>query len=458
MSLSCSDFAQHALGLTLWPKQKQIVDELFEKNISHGIWCLGRRSGKTLLASVSAVYMCFVLDEQFRKRVRKGEKWYITTVANDLSQAKIALDNIRQLIVNSPFEQEITRETAQELEISNGCVFQAIPASARASRGKAVACAIFDEVAFSLDTDANRGARALFDALQPSIAQFGKYGKILELSSPWITDGVFYEHYMQGLSGEYPGMKSIRVPTWEINIHLPLGCDFLENARKKDPEAFAVEFGAEFRRNNSCLVAPEIVDIAVNKRHKESIIQRDLRGTYVLALDPARGGAGRDAYVACIVHYEGERLVVDKFHEFEANFEIGGKKEVNIAEVEYWIAEQHRLYDFESIILDQYNSASTIQSLSKSFPISELTWSVSTKMKAFGKMKELFNSGLIELPNHKEAIKQIKNLGVIYRQSGQWSVTGGKDSAVDDYCFCLAGAILQATKEDTIDWINSLIR
>ena len=458
MSLSCSDFAQHALGLTLWPKQKQIVDELFEKNISHGIWCLGRRSGKTLLASVSAVYMCFVLDEQFRKRVRKGEKWYITTVANDLSQAKIALDNIRQLIVNSPFEQEITRETAQELEISNGCVFQAIPASARASRGKAVACAIFDEVAFSLDTDANRGARALFDALQPSIAQFGKYGKILELSSPWITDGVFYEHYMQGLSGEYPGMKSIRVPTWEINIHLPLGCDFLENARKKDPEAFAVEFGAEFRRNNSCLVAPEIVDIAVNKRRKESIIQRDLRGTYVLALDPARGGAGRDAYVACIVHYEGERLVVDKFHEFEANFEIGGKKEVNIAEVEYWIAEQHRLYDFESIILDQYNSASTIQSLSKSFPISELTWSVSTKMKAFGKMKELFNSGLIELPNHKEAIKQIKNLGVIYRQSGQWSVTGGKDSAVDDYCFCLAGAILQATKEDTIDWINSLIR
>ena len=458
MSLSCSDFAQHALGLTLWPKQKQIVDELFEKNISHGIWCLGRRSGKTLLASVSAVYMCFVLDEQFRKRVRKGEKWYITTVANDLSQAKIALDNIRQLIVNSPFEQEITRETAQELEISNGCVFQAIPASARASRGKAVACAIFDEVAFSLDTDANRGARALFDALQPSIAQFGKYGKILELSSPWITDGVFYEHYMQGLSGEYPGMKSIRVPTWEINIHLPLGCDFLENARKKDPEAFAVEFGAEFRRNNSCLVAPEIVDIAVNKRRKESIIQRDLRGTYVLALDPARGGAGRDAYVACIVHYEGERLVVDKFHEFEANFEIGGKKEVNIAEVEYWITEQHRLYDFESIILDQYNSASTIQSLSKSFPISELTWSVSTKMKAFGKMKELFNSGLIELPNHKEAIKQIKNLGVIYRQSGQWSVTGGKDSAVDDYCFCLAGAILQATKEDTIDWINSLIR
>jgi phage terminase large subunit-like protein len=164
--LSCSEFAQHALGLTLGPKQLDIVNNLFEDNITHGVWCLGRRSGKTLLAAVSAVYMCFVLDEYFTKRVRKGEKWYIETIANDLQQAKIALDNIRQLIVNSPFAQEIVRETAFELEISNHCIFQAIPASARASRGKAVACAIFDEVAFSLDTDANRGARALFDATE----------------------------------------------------------------------------------------------------------------------------------------------------------------------------------------------------------------------------------------------------------------------------------------------------
>jgi hypothetical protein len=27
-------------------------------------------------------------------------------------------------------------------------------------------------------------------------------------------------------------------------------------------------------------------------------------GKYVLALDPARGGVGRDEYIACIVHFE----------------------------------------------------------------------------------------------------------------------------------------------------------
>jgi hypothetical protein len=458
MTLKCSDFAQHALGLDLWPGQKEILDDLFENNINHAVWCLGRRSSKSTMAAIAAVYMAFCQEDYFRKKVRKGENYYVITIANDLKQAKIALDFIRQLLVNSPLEKEIVRETALEIALSNHCIFQAIPASARASRGKAVAMAVFDECAFGLDGDANRGTRALFDAISPSIAQFAPHSKILELSSPWLADGVFYEHFMQAKSGEFKGMACRQIPTWAINPGLPYGCDFLENARKKDEEAFRVEFGAEFRRNNSTLVAPEVIDAAVNKDRTTLIPQRDLMGTYVLALDPARGGKGRDDYVACVVHYEGDRLVVDKFHEFEANFEINGKMEVNIAEVEYWIAEQHRLYDFESIVLDQYNSAATIQSLAKSFPISELTWSVSTKMRAFGKLKDLLNSGLIELPNHRKAVTQLKNLGVIYRASGQWSVTGGKDSAIDDYCFCLAAAILQATKEDSIDWINSLIR
>lgn len=456
--LSCSDFSEHVLGIPLWPGQKKIIDELFEDNITHAVWCLGRRSGKTLLAAIAAVYMCFMQDNYFTRRVRKGEKWYIVTVANDQGQSKIALDTIRQLILNSPLNQEIVRETAFEIEISNSCTFQAIPASARASRGKAVVACLLDELAFQIEGDANRGAKAIYDALSPSIAQFGKHGKILELSSPWLAQGLFHDHYVQAMSGEYPGMRAYQRPTWEMNINLPYGCDFLERARLKDEEAFLIEFGAQFRRNNSALIASEIVDIAVNKKRKDLPPQRDLRGTYVLALDPARGGNGRDSYVAAIVHYEGERLVVDKFHKFDADFEIGGKKEVNISAVEEWIKEQHRIYDFDSIVMDQYNSAGTIQSLSKEMPISELTWSVSTKMKAFSKMKELFNSALVELPYHREAIEQIKNLSVIYRASGQWTVSGGKESSVDDFAFALAAGILEATKEDSIDWINSLVR
>jgi hypothetical protein len=419
---------------------------------------MGRRSGKTFMASVAAVYMAFCQDEQFRRRIRKGEKFYVVTVANDLGQAKIALDNIRQLILGSPLEQEIVRETAMEIELSNGCIFQAIPASARASRGKAVCAVLMDELSFALEGDANRGAEAMYTALAPSIAQFGKHGKIIELSSPWLTSGLFYNHFKQAQSGEYPGMVALTIPTWEINPNLPFDCEFLQNARKKDEEAFWTEYGAQFRANNSVLLAPEIVDVAINKDRSVLPPRNDFKGAYILALDPARGGVGRDDYTACIVHYEGERLVVDKFHSFDPDFDIGGKKEVNIAKVEEWIREHHRIYEFSSIVLDQFNSAGTIQSLAKEFPIAELAWSVSTKMKAFSKLKELFNAGLIELYPHKKAIWQLKNLSVIYRSSGQWNVTGGKESGIDDYAFALAGAVLEASKDSDVDWLNSLIR
>lgn len=458
MTLSCSDFAKHALGVELWDKQKEILNSLFQNNVNHAIWALGRRSGKTFCAAVAAVYMCFVQDEYFIRKVRKGEKWYVITVGNDLGQSKIALDNIRQLIVNSPLNQEIVRETSLEIEIKNGCVFQAIPASARASRGKAVVALIQDELAFSVEGDANRGADAMYTALSPSIAQFGKHGKIIELSSPYLTSGLFFEHFKQAQSGEFPGMEARQIPTWEINPSLPFDCEFLTSARKKDEETFYVEFGAQFRATNSVLLSPEIIDIAVNKDRNILPPVRELMGTYVLALDPARGGVGRDDYTACIVHYEGQRLIVDKFYAFDPDFDIGGKKEVNIAKVEEWIREHHRIYEFESIVLDQFNSAGTIQSLAKDFPISELAWSVSTKMKAFSKLKELFNAGLIELYPHKQAIWQLKNLSVIYRNSGQWNVTGGKESGIDDYAFALAGAVLEASKDSDIDWLNSLIR
>jgi hypothetical protein len=456
--LKPSDFSRHAIGVELWDKQKEILDNLFADNVNHAIWALGRRSGKTFMAAIAALYMCFVQDEYFIKKVRKGEKWYIIAVANDLGQSKIALDNIRQLIINSPFEQEITRETSLEIEIRNGCVFQAIPASARASRGKAVVGIIQDELAFSIEGDANRGAEAMYTALAPSIAQFGRHGKIIELSSPYLTSGLFFDHFKQAQSGEFPGMQALQVPTWEINPSLPWGCDFLENARKKDEETFWVEFGAQFRASNSVLLAPEIVDIAVNKDRSILPPKIEYKGTYVLALDPARGGVGRDDYTAAIVHYEGERLIIDKFHSFDPDFDIGGKKEVNIAKVEDWIREHHRIYEFQSIVLDQYNSAGTIQAMAKDFPIAELAWSTSTKMKAFSKMKELFNAGLIELYPHKKAVWQLKNLSVIYRNSGQWNVTGGKESGIDDYAFALAGAVLEASKDNDVDWLNSLVR
>jgi hypothetical protein len=453
--LKCSDFAKHALKLELFPSQAKILDTFFSPGKSHAVWALGRRSGKTLMAAVACAYMCFVLEDQYRSRVRKGERWYIVTVANSQDQARIALNNIRQLILDSPFAQEIVRETADILEISNNCVFKAIPTSGRAARGLACAAAVFDELAFATEGDANSGGRGIYDALSPAIAQFGGSGRILELSSPWLTDGIFYQHFKEASSGRFPFMQAVNLPTWEMNPNISQ--EFLDTERARDPEKFKVEYGAQFSANLSALVASDVIDACVDERRKTLPPDPRFQGAYVLALDPARGGVGRDDYTACIVHFEGGTLVVDKFHSFVADFEINGRMEVNINAVEDWIKEQHKLYVFDTIVMDQFNSAGTIQHLAQDLPITELTWTVSSKMKAFSKMRELFNAGQINLYNHEKAILQLKNLTVVYKQSGQWSVTGGKATGIDDFAFAMAGAILAASRDDDIGWIESLI-
>lgn len=421
--------------------------------VGNGI--VSHNSGKTVMAAVACVYMCFVLEEDYRRKVRKGEKWYIVTVANSQDQARIALNNIRDLILGSPFAQEIVRETADIIEISNNCVFKAVPTSGRAARGLACAGAVFDELAFATDGDANSGGRGIYDALSPAIAQFGGKGRILELSSPWLTDGIFFEHFKEASSGRFPFMQAVNLPTWEMNP--TISKDFLEAEKLRDPEKFKVEYGAQFASNLSALIASDVVDACVDdKRHALPPAQVH-QGTYVMALDPARGGVGRDNYTACIVHFEGPTLVVDKFHTFAADFEINGRMEVNINAVEDWIKEQHKLYLFDKIVMDQYNSAGTIQNLSGEFPIEELTWTISSKVKAFSKMRELFNAGLVNIYNHEKALNEIKNLTVIYKAGGQWSVTGGKQTGIDDHAFALAAAIHAADREDDVNWLQDFL-
>lgn len=52
-----------------------------------------------------------------------------------------------------------------------------------------------------------------------------------------------------------------------------------------------------------------------------------------------------------------------------------------------------------------------------------------------------------------QANQQIKNVSVIYRASGQWSVSGGSGAGVDDYASALAGAILIAQKSRIISQV-----
>ncbi|MBD1845328.1 hypothetical protein H6F89_18335 [Cyanobacteria bacterium FACHB-63] len=140
MPVRISEFARdrNLLNTPLWDKQSEILEAFFTQQSSIGVWALGRRSGKTLMAAIAAVYVGTMLADAYKKYLRSGERFYIITVANTIDQARIALGNIKDLVNGSPIlKPMIERETADTLERSNGCVFRAMSASSRSGRGMA---------------------------------------------------------------------------------------------------------------------------------------------------------------------------------------------------------------------------------------------------------------------------------------------------------------------------------
>jgi hypothetical protein len=454
--ITISQFASdiNLLNTPLWRKQEEILEDFWTQDYSIAIWALGRRSGKTLMAAVTATYAACMLADSYKTFLRNGEKFYIVSIANTIDQSRIALQGVKDLINSSPILKAlIVKETSDTLELSNGAVFRAMPASSRGGRGLPVPLLIFDELAHAIDTQSgNASGGSLYQALAPSVAQFGKLGKILMLSSPWIQSGIFWDLFKQAKSGNFHHMQAVQCPTWEVNP--TINEEFLEQERVRDPELFAVEYGANFSKSLSAFVDSDLIESAINYERSVLPPQAKYKGRYCLSLDPAKGN--RDDYTACIVHYEGERLIVDKWHEFKPSLGEGKKKQVSVAEVESWILEQHQLYGFSETVLDQYNSSGIIQRLSGRLNISEMSWTAPSKTEAYSKLRELFNAGNLELYPHGKANQQLKNLTVIFRSSGQWSVTGGNGSAVDDFPSALAGCILKAHPSKQIYSVASL--
>lgn len=317
-----------------------------------------------------------------------------------------------------------------------------------------VALLIFDEIAHTIDSEAgNASGYSLYQALAPSVAQFGRLGKILLLSSPWVKSGIFWDLFQQSLSGEFSHMMCVNLPSWEVNP--TLSKEFLEQEKRRDPQLFEVEYGAQFSGSVSAFLDWETIDNCVNQARGILPPIPKFQGRYVLSLDPAKGG--RDEYTACIAHYDDERFVIDLLHKFEPTFSNNRKLQVDISEVEKWILEQHYRYGFQTVVLDQYNSLSTIQKLINLLPIKELTWTQPNKMKAFGRLKELIGNFSFEMYSHEQAIRQLKQLVLKLGSGGNWSVSGGTGAAVDDFASAIAGAILSIESVSEGSWLDALV-
>lgn len=238
---------------------------------------------------------------------------------------------------------------------------------------------VLEELAHFKDKAKAKSSKRVYEALQPSVAGFGLDGKCLNLSSPKDKDkrNKCYELYTQSFDSD--AMLMLQLPTWEMNPTVKRR--FLENVHKED-ESFWREYGARFSESMSDFIKEDDKELFMR------CIRRDSAGdfiihpsktiiphcNYYLAVDPSLIHNG---YSGAIAHAEGSSVVVDEIKlwyaddipftdELDEADERGPAPQIDIAQVEEWIFDNHRKrYRFKHVFFDQFECAYIIQRLRK---------------------------------------------------------------------------------------------
>ena len=266
------------------------------------LWAIvGRRGGKSFIMSVIAVYLALFHD--FKEFLAPGERGVIQIIAADRSQARVIFRYISAILHSTPvFEQYVSNETKETIELTTAINIEVMTCSFRTIRGRTVVCAVCDEIAFWRVEGANPD-REILAAIRPSMATIPN-SLLLVISSPYARSGVLFESHRDFFGQDDPEVLVWQAPTKVMNPTLDQGLIDREMAR--DPVAAAAEWGATFRSDVETYVPLEWIEQAVIPNRYEL---PPAKFTYSAFCDPS--GGAQDAMTLAIAHREGSRLVQD---------------------------------------------------------------------------------------------------------------------------------------------------
>ncbi|AGC34276.1 terminase large subunit [Halorubrum sodomense tailed virus 2] len=173
-------------------------------------------------------------------------------VATSLDHAQDRIEDIRTLLEHSPlpYDDIVEVDNKGEIELSNGAIFKAFTANPDKLRGISARTVFIDEMAFI------ENQQEVIDAAMPTIS-LGETGKVLEVSTPRVSNDLFIETNKRGLAGD-EDVIAIKQPTFKnaenIDIEVPLtkqdaevvrpdmNADAFESQRLSDPRGFAQEY------------------------------------------------------------------------------------------------------------------------------------------------------------------------------------------------------------------------
>lgn len=458
---------------------------------------MGRRSSKTLMVSLIAAYEAYKLLETPEGNPHKyyglspdkpiailnvavsAEQAYdplFLEIESRLSRSPYFIDKINPRVDKKGQLHLLTeadkRENARRLERGNkrlvdgSIVLISGHSNSNSLRGKAAICVLFDEIAHFIDGAGRLAGDSAYNALTPSVKQFGKDGRIVLLSDPSGKDGIFWKLFqmsqeqvkdeseqavMQDGSPLYNHdyILALQLPTWRMNPSPDLTKEvLLKEEQPKNPLGFLSTWGARFTgEEGTNFFDDRKIENCIDHR-LQPVLRGDPRYVYHIHLDPATTSHNYALVMTHAVTYtnkfqEVKRKIFVDLVKFWTPTEDGP---VNIMEVEKAIFELCRRFNVASVTFDQWNSAQTIQRLkAKGINAKETKFTTSYINAIYGELKSIVNMEDLVLYPHHHLIGEMKHLKYKILRSG-FQRFFDKESSFpsDDCCDALAGSAYMA--------------
>ena len=352
------------------------------------VMIVGRRGTKSSISSWIAAYETYKLLKTYHPQKYYGllpdAEVNITCVATSEDQANLLFRQVLGHYAHCTyFHRYMNRPTADKVLIRSrrdlekygeegkaSIIVRSAPCSARGLRGAGNILVIMDEQAHFVDekTQSNKSDTAVYDAITPSVAQFGMDGKIINISSPLNKSGMLWDLYCQSLSGS-ENILMIQAPSWELNN--TLSSTFLKGRYNQDPISYECEFGGQFSDRIKAWMPEEYLRRIIDPglKEKKSGIPRT---PYFVGLDVGFKEDGTAMAISHVVQEEDEngkkvdRIELDYVGWRQAGVPPYENLDVlDFDEIADWIKEVTNNFYVVQGLLDQHNGVLVHQNLHK---------------------------------------------------------------------------------------------
>jgi hypothetical protein len=358
----------------------------------------GVRGGKSLMAAAAALKAALTADlSQLMPHEIARAAIIAPTVDNATATFRLLVGaihgspHLRRLLASEPTSEAvmIRREDGRIVEI----IVVAAHRGAVTVRSRWLVAFVLDEVAlFGIEsTGAAVNAEELLRAAETRLVKGGQGWLI---SSPYGPQGLLHQLWKDHF-GKPGRVLVVHAPTLAMNPSFD--AEQVEAIRKRDPDAAAREYDAEWIDADTALLSSVHVDAAIRKGLAE--LPPEPHHFYAGALDPAFRGNGFTLVITTRKFVDEQRLRTRQVVVLARQW-LGSKAQpLSPSTVLSEIAEMCRLYRVTSVESDQY-SLDAIRDIARQYDLHVFSRTMTSqrKLELFEGLRNKLAEGLLELP------------------------------------------------------------